>query len=576
MPDSTSIAPDSNRSSDKSSARPNSDPQAQGGGATQATGASGGMTSGLRTVSVLTFLSRVLGLVRDVGMAAVFGNGPLMDAFSVAFRVPNLARGMFGEGALTAAFLPAFLHERTHQGDEAGWRLASGVVVIMTIGLTALVLFAEVLLGAVWMQCEPGSDLRLLIGLTAVLLPYLIVVCVVAQLCAVMYGLNHFLWPSLEQVLANVVWIACLWWIVPWIPSPTARIYAVALSIVGSGLFQLVAPLPTMRRLGFHYAADWRRAQARLWEIGKAVFAVTIGLSVTQLNSFLDGLIAWGFTRPETGSGLIAWLPGALAYPLVPGTASALYFGQRVYQFPLGVFGVALGTVLFPVLSRHAAENRMDKLRDDLLRGLKLVLFISVPASAGLVLLARPVTILLFEHGSFDASAVRQTAGMVGMFGCAVWAYCGILIVHRGFYAVGDRRSPLAMSFVGMVINLSLDLILMWPLGGPGLALATAVSSAVQFGLVMWLFQQRVGRLDWRDLRRSALQTCIAAAAMSIVCALVAACFPAGTAWHQRLASVFVPMVAALGVYFGLARAFKMNELTLLFRGDTSAKTPPG
>ena len=119
-----------------------------------------------------------------------------------------------------------------------------------------------------------------------------------------------------------------------------------------------------MRRLGFHYASDWRKAHARLWEIGKAVFAVTIGLSVTQLNSLLDGLIAWGFTRPEAGSGLIAWLPGAWAFPLEPGTASALYFGQRIYQFPLGVFGVALGTVLFPVLSRHAAENRMDKLPD--------------------------------------------------------------------------------------------------------------------------------------------------------------------------------------------------------------------
>lgn len=107
---------------------------------------------------------------------------------------------------------------------------------------------------------------------------------------------------------------------------------------------------------------------------------------------------------------------------------------------------------------------------------------------------------LLFEHGSFDADAVRQTAGMVGMFGCAVWAYCGILIVHRGFYAVGDRRSPLVMSFFAMIVNLSLDLILMWPLGGPGLALATAISSALQFALVAWLFQERVGRLDWRDL----------------------------------------------------------------------------
>ena len=532
------------------------------------------MASGLRTVSVLTFLSRVLGLVRDVAMAAAFGNGPLMDAFSVAFRVPNLARGMFGEGALTAAFLPAFLQERAERGEQAGWRLASGVVAVLAIGLTALVFAGELLLAAIWMQCEPASDLRLLIGLTAVLLPYLILVCVVAQLSAIMYGLNHFLWPSLEPVVANVVWIACLLCVVPWLESPTSRIYTVALAIVGSGFFQLAAPLPTLRRLGFRYAADWRTSSSRLTEIGKAMFAVTIGLSVTQLNSLLDGLTAWGFTRPETGPNLISWLPGAFAYPLEPGTASALYFGQRVYQFPLGVFGVALGTVLFPVLSRHAAERRLDNLREDLVRGLKLVLFISVPSSAGLVILARPLTILLFEHGSFDADAVRQTTAMIRMFGCAVWAYCGLLIVHRGFYAVGDRRSPMVLSFVSMVVNLSLNLVLMWPMAGPGLALATAVSSALQFGLVVWLFQQRVGRFDWRDLRRSTLQTCVAATAMSLACALVAARFPTGPSWQQRLLSVFVPIVGSLAVYFGVARIFGMSEIALLFRPDRGADPP--
>ena len=529
------------------------------------------MTSGLRTVSILTFVSRVFGLVRDVGMAAAFGNGPLMDAFSVAFRFPNLARGMFGEGALTAAFLPAFLHERAHHGEEAGWRLASGVIAVLTIGLAAAVATAEVVLIAIWLRCDPASDLRLLVGLTAVLLPYLVLVCVVAQLSAVMYGLNHFMWPSLEPVLMNVVWIASLWWIVPRLASPTARIYAVALAIVASGLFQLVAPLPTMRQLGFRYTADWRMAQSRLIELGKAVFAVTVGLSVTQLNTLLDSLIAWAFSRPDAAAETISWLPGALGYPLESGTASALYFGQRVYQFPLGVFGVALGTVLFPVLSRHAAENRLDKLRDDLLRGLKLVLFISVPASAGLVVLARPVTILLFEHGSFNAEAVRQTAGMVRMFGCAVWAYCGILIVHRGFYAVGDRRSPLVVSFVAMVVNLSLDVILMWPLGGPGLALATAISSALQFGLVAWLFQERVGRLDWRDLWRSTLQTCAATAAMSITCLVVAWQLPAGHTWGQRIASVFAPIMASLAVYFGLARLMRMSEIGLLIQGGHAA-----
>ncbi|HEV3299574.1 MAG TPA: murein biosynthesis integral membrane protein MurJ [Planctomycetaceae bacterium] len=519
---------------------------------------------------MLTVGSRVLGLVRDVAMAAAFGNGPLMDAFSVAFRVPGLARGMFGEGALTAAFLPAFLQERTHKGAEAGWRLASGVLVALAIGLTALVLAAELLILLLWLRSEPASDLRVLLGLTAVLLPYLILVCVVAQLNAVMYGLNHFLWPSLEPVLLNVVWIACLWLWVPFIESPTAKIYAVAAAIVASGFFQLAAPLRTLRRLGFEYRSDWRVAGGRLGEIGRAMLAVTIGLSVTQLNSLLDGLAAWGFTRPEV-AGTIPWLPGSLPYPLDPGTPSALYFGARVYQFPLGVFGVALGTVLFPILSQHAAEFRMDKLREDLARGLKLVLFISVPASAGLVVLARPVTILLFQHGSFDDEAVRQTTDMVRMFGCAVWAYCALLIVHRGFYAVGDRRSPLSMSLVGMAINLSLDVTLIWPMGGGGLALATAVSSIVQCGLVLWLFELRVGRLDWRSLRQSCLRISAATLAMTIVCLLVAMLFPPGHTWAQRLLSVCAPVAASLAVYFGLAWAIGMSEISLLFRWQRAA-----
>jgi putative peptidoglycan lipid II flippase len=525
----------------------------------------GGVSAGLRTVSLLTVGSRVLGLVRDVAMAAVFGNGPLMDAFSVAFRVPGLARGMFGEGALTAAFLPAFLQERAHKGAEAGWRLASGVLVALSVGLTALVLVGELLILLFWLRSEPASDLRVLLGLTAVLLPYLILVCVVAQLNAVMYGLNHFLWPSLEPLLLNVVWIACLWLWVPFIESATAKIYAVAAAIVASGFFQLAAPLRTLRRLGFEYRSDWRVAGGRLGEIGRAMLAVTIGLSVTQLNSLLDGLAAWGFTRPEV-AGNIPWLPGSLPYPLEPGTPSALYFGARLYQFPLGVFGVALGTVLFPILSQHAAEFRMDKLREDLARGLKLVLFISVPASAGLVVLARPVTILLFQHGSFDDEAVRQTTDMVRMFGCAVWAYCALLIVHRGFYAVGDRRSPLSMSLVGMAINLSLDVTLIWPMGGGGLALATAVSSIVQCALVLWVFELRVGRLDWRTLRQSCLQIGAATFAMTIVCLLVAMLFPPGQSWAQRLLSVGAPVAASLAVYFGLARAFGMDEISLLFR----------
>ena len=199
-----------------------------------------------------------------------------------------------------------------------------------------------------------------------------------------------------------------------------------------------------------------------------------------------------------------------------------------------------------------------------------------MPASAGLVLLATPVTMLLFEHGSFDASAVRQTAGMVRMFGL-----CGVgLLRHsdRSPRLLRGRRSsqPARDEFVGMVINLSLDLILMWPLGGPGLALATAISSTVQFGLVTWLFQQRVGRLDWHDLRRSGATDL--SRRRRHVDRLRTRCrlLPRGSRMAPTTRECPRPDGCGLGVYFGLARAFKMSELALLFRGDASVAPPPG
>ena len=274
------------------------------------------------------------------------------------------------------------------------------------------------------------------------LLPYLVLVCVVAQLNAVMYGLNHFWWPSLEPVLLNVVWIACLWCGCRCIESPTAKIYAVAVAIVASGFFQLAAPLPTLRPLGFRYVSDWRLADGRLAEIGKAVFAVTIGLSVTQLNSLLDGLTAWGFTRPESagthslaaGRARLSAGTGDRLGPLLRRSGStSSRWACSAWRWERCCFPFCRGTR--PKIGWTSCARIWS-------RGLKLVLFISVPASAGLVLLARPLTILLFEHGSFDAEAVRQTTGMVRMFGCAVWAYCGI--PDRAPRLLRRRRPPSA------------------------------------------------------------------------------------------------------------------------------------
>jgi len=531
------------------------------------------MFSGLRIVSLCTLLSRVLGLIRDMCMAAWFGNGVEMDAFSVAFRIPNLARRLFGEGALTAAFLPVFVREMEQSGRTSAWKLASAVLTVLALLLGGLVLVAELTLWGISLIWETGSEAKLLIGLTAALLPYMILICLTAQLSAVLHALGHFTWPALVPVVLNVLWIGGIWLIVPLLPSKSGQIYAVAGCIVAAGCLQLATLLPILRKLGFCYDAAWRSARPKVLEIGRAMLPIVIGLSITQLNVLADSLMAWGFSRPENGP-LRMSLPGHPEYPLQAGTASALYFGQRMYQFPLGVFGVALGTVLFPRLSRHAEHGRLDRLRDDLSLGLRLVICVGVPASLGLVLLAEPLTVLIFQHGAFDSEDARQTVGMISAYGIAVWAYCGLLIVHRGYYAVGDRRTPLRVGLITVAFNLILNFTLIWILGGRGLALSTALSAMLQVVAIAWFIQTQIGRLDWLRLRRTTIRATAATAVMGLVCLITRDYMGPDDRLTGRLLQVFVPLVASILTYFAMARLLSLNELWLLFGASHETADP--
>ena len=341
-----------------------------------------------------------------------------------------------------------------------------------------------------------------------------------AQLSAVLNALGKFLWPALVPVVLNVAWLAALWCLVPLWPDATSQIYVTALVVVVAGGLQLLFPLPALSHSGFGYRGDWRGALDRVWKIARDMLPVVIGLSITQLNAVLDSLIAWGFTQPAGGGPLMP-LPGSPAYPLTEGTATALYLGQRLYQFPLGVFGVALGTVLFPLLTAHAQRGETDKLRADLSLGVRLVLAIGIPASVGLMLVAHPLATLFFQYGKFDAEAARQTGDMIACYGSGVWAYCGLLILQRGFYATGDRLTPMYVGLGALLLNLALNVSLIWPLGGRGLAIATALVAAIQCLATAWLLQRRVGSLRWSEIGATFTKTAIAAGAMAVVCWLL-------------------------------------------------------
>lgn len=546
--------------------------------------------SGLRVVASSTLLSRVLGLVRDVATAGLFGLGPVMDAFAFAFRIPNLTRRLFGEGALSAAFLPAFARELERPTDlslrasdrhvenvphGSAWQLASAVFAVLGAVLGLVVLGGELVLWGLSYWFEGHAPTQLLLGLTAVMLPYALLICLAAQVTAVLHALGHFTWPALVPVALNVVWLATIWFVDPYYaPDREAQAYALAVCVVLAGTLQLVMQWPTLYRLGFRFDIRWRRTWPAVKDVVRAMVPVTLGLSITQLNTLLDSLIAWSFTRPETGATFMP-LPGQPRFPLEPGAVSALYYGERVYQFPLGVFGVALGTVLFPLLARHAARGEFEKLRHDLTLGLRLVIVIGFPASVGLVLVADPLARALFQHGQFTALDAARTAKMVSAYGSGVWAYCAIPILYRAFYALGERSVTVRIGGLAVLMDLVCNLTFIWPLAERGLAWSTAFTATLHVGLLVWFLQQQLGRLEWPLLVRTIVRTSLATIAMSIGCIAMQQVIPRGISSGERAVELLVPILAAVSVYFIAARLLRLDEFWMLFQRDAAGSVEP-
>lgn len=523
----------------------------------------------LRLVSICTVASRVLGLLRDQAMGVMFGAGPVMDAFTVAFRLPNLARVLLGEGALTTAFLPVFVKDLHECGRESAARVSWAVFLTLFGLISALVLVLEAALVGIGWYSNPSYEMKLLLNLTALLLPYVVLICVAAQAGAVLNALDQFLWPALIPAVFNSVWLVALWTIVPAWTDESSRIYVTAICVLAGGVVQFSFPIPVLYWYGFGFRRDWYKAMDRVWKIAASMLPVVVGLSITQLNAVFDSFIAWGFTAPEAARSLLSG-SDVLRYPLHEGTATALYLGQRMYQFPLGVFGVALGTVLFPILTRHAQQGESERLRADLSLGLRLVIAIGLPASAGLMLIGHPLTTLFFQYGKFDVADARLTGDLIIAYGSGVWAYCGLLILQRGFYAIGDRLTPMYVGLAAMVVNIVLDLCLIWPLGGRGLAISTAAVAALQCAVSAHLLQNKIGRLLWREILLTTLKTMFATVVMAIMCQGLFLILATPDSTGGRLIRFLAPLVAGIVSFLGTARLIHLSEPWMLLGGRRS------
>jgi putative peptidoglycan lipid II flippase len=508
------------------------------------------VTQAAGVVGVATLLSRVLGYVRDMVMASLFGAGLASDAFIAAFRIPNMLRRLFGEGSLSIPFVPVFSDCYNRQGREEAERLVASTLRLVTVALALVVALGIVLApGLVHLLAYGFTDepekYMLCVRLTRLMMPYLLFIGLVAMCMGVLNVMGHFAAPALAPTVLNITMIGTVFFF-SWIsPSQSTRVMGLALGVLVGGVLQFGLQIPFLIQKKIHF---WRKAP--LWHpamkqvlvlMGPAVF----GAAVYQINN------------------LVICLLGSL---LPQGSITYLYYADRLVQFPLGLFAIAMATAVLPTLSRQATEGQWDALRSTFSHAIRLILFITLPSMAGLIILREPIVAVLFEHGAFSGQTTRLTADALLYYGVGLWAFSAVRILIYTFYALKDTRTPVTAAIIAIGVNIALGVILMGPMKHNGLALALSLASMLHVALLCAALRKKMGALGWRRIARSTACTCLCTMAMGLpVWFLACWLIPdEGAGTLELLMDLAVCVTAGVSVFIAAAAAVKAPELEAL------------
>jgi len=488
----------------------------------------GKITRSVAGVSVSTLASRILGYVRDMLIANFFGAGLVADAFFVAYRIPNLLRQLLGEGALSASFIPVFTEYLTTKPKEEAQKLAriSGLLLLSVLSILTIlgVVFSPIIVRLV----APGfiknpEKLSLTINLSRIIFPFMMAIGLAALSLGILNSLHRFIIPALAPCLLSICEIFFILFICPLMERP---IIGLAFGVVVGGFAQLFFQLPTLIKQGFllpvrrsysnpsqkpmrysqNLVNSWVVLRKR-WntmlshpgvkKIGLLMVPATLGLSVSQVNIFVDTICA---------------------SILKEGSVTALYYANRIMQLPLALFGTAIATVALPMMSKSVASTNIEELKDTLSLALRMILFTIVPASLGLIILGNPIISLLFERGRFTSQATQSASWALLFYSTGIVAYAGVKVVASAFYSMQDTGTPVRIASIAMVVNIVLNLILMQIMDVGGLAFATSIASFINLSILLFLLRKRIGRLGGKKVVISLAKILLAALAMAITC----------------------------------------------------------
>lgn len=515
-----------------------------------------GVFAAIRVVSGFTLLSRFGGLARDAATSRVFGDTAVASAFALAFLIPNLFRRLFGEGALAAAFIPEYARLQRDDPQLAS-RFASLTVALLALLTVAITILGEGLLILALLALPENENRDLVLKLAILLAPYMPLVCLTAVLGGVLQTHGRFGPTAASPVVLNALTVAtCIigFWFTGLDSVQSA--YAVSASVLLAGVIQVAWSLLALRphvrwTRAFEGAGPATRSMLRRFMPG------VVGLGTLQLNAFLDGIIAsWPLLVGPTILGV--------AYPLDEASNGILGYAQRLYQFPLGVFGIAVATAVFPALSRAMGDPALFS--SMLRRGVRLALFIAVPASAGLFLVRHDASIVLFRGENFSDEGVRRAALILAGYAPAVWAYSANHVLIRAFYAANDTRTPMRAAFIAVGVNLTGNLALIWLLGEAGLAVSTAVSSTIQFLVLNRASRRLIGGaplLDGAAWRATGVIVSLSLA-MSLIVIAAQRLAPQTDTWASALVRLLAAGGAGAIAYGAMAALARIPELRWL------------
>lgn len=480
-----------------------------------------------------TLLSRVLGFLRDMIMAYALGAGGTADAFFVAFQLPNLLRRLFAEGSMTMAFVPVFSELRERQGDKAAFSMPRAALVwlllILSVVTLAAMFFAKdiTLLVAPGFAAEPGR-VELTARLVRIVFPYIIFISAVALCMGVLNTMGHFLAPALATSVLNIALITGAL-IGFWTGNDVAL--CLAWAVLAGGFGQWLLQQPFLRGYGFRWRGAWKLRDENVKRMGLLMLPTAFGAATYQLNVILGRVLA-------------SLLPtGAISY---------LYYADRLVQFPLGVFGVAVGTVALPSLAKLANNNQNDDFIATLNASLRLTLFICLPAAAGLIGLAEPMVSALFGRGAFTPEAARATAGALIAYGVGLPAFACVRPLYSAYFALHDTKTPAWTAAACLVVYVASGFAMMQSLAHVGLALATSLSSWVNVLVLWWFLRKRVG--PWLDITKTTLLCSILSVGVG--------CGSHLTAHWPVLSLALIPVWAA--AYLPAAALLRIEEAAML------------